>query len=490
MSDYPDRLLASPLERMLDERFCVESWRPEPHQQAPAGEWFGWLLFGGRFAGKTAAGAYYMTRHALGPPCFRSGAPHRMAIIAPTLDDAAYGCYKGPAGLEFHDPAAVMVGATGGTLIKWPNGAYAKLFGTDTEIATNRLRAGGNNCFVWADEIAAWRWLDLAWDNMLFGLRNGPHPHWVGCTTPKPRPLIKALAKGQDRKGQPIDVRVTHATSRDNPHVAEDVIARLEGSYLGTTFGEQELLGKIIDQERNALWQRAQIAKYRLTPEQAPRELLRRIIVGVDPSGGAGEQGIIVVGFTDRPLNHPEHRDPVLRGLVLADYTCTLPPDEWGDRAIQAAVDWDADGIVCESDYGRDMPLAVLAGAARRAGLMIPIKPALARAVGNKRARAFPVAAAAAQGRYPHVGHHELLEDQQCTWTEKENYSPDRIDAAVWPAWYTGLVTLSFTAAGALPAPGVMDRDLTRPGVDVAGQPVTPSTSSRSISPFQPPRRR
>ena len=30
--------------------------------------------------------------------------------------------------------------------------------------------------------------LDAAWDQMRFGLRSGPRPHWVASTTPKPKP--------------------------------------------------------------------------------------------------------------------------------------------------------------------------------------------------------------------------------------------------------------------------------------------------------------
>src|SRR5204863_362493 len=150
--------------------------------------------------------------------------------------------------------------------------------------------------------------------------------------------------------------------------------------------------GRVLDQAQNALWQRAQIARFRLSWEQAPLELLRRRVVGVDPSGGSGEQGIIVIGFTDQPFQHPELAAAAKRGVVLADYTCILPPDGWGDRAVQAAVDWDADGVCVESDYGRDMPLAVVSNALRRVGLQIPVRPAVAGAIGNKRARAFPVA--------------------------------------------------------------------------------------------------
>lgn len=447
-----NRQIAAAMRQSLDQLKIAATWTPEPYQVPPPHDatWDGWLLMGGRGIGKTDTGAEYVNRHMNGPACIKRGEhPHWGAIIAPTQMDAATSCIEGPTGIKSHNPSVILVTTKEGTVARWPNGAQAKLYGTDTEKATDSLRSGGNTCIVWAEELAAWRWLDLAWAMFTFGLRAGANPRWIATTTPKPRKLIKQLDRGEIPR-----VVISRASTDDNPHLAESRRETYYGLYGGTDLGDQELGGRIIDQSQNALWKRDQIARFRCTEENAPREAMKRIIIGVDPSGGAGEQGIIVVGFGNFPVEgHGNElmRVAVPRGFVLADYTCTLEPDQWGDRAVQAAMDWDADTIVAESDYGRDMPLSVINGALQRAGLMIPVHPALARAIGNKRARAFPVAAKAAQGRYPHVGVHELLEDQQCTWTEAENYSPDRIDAAVWPAWKAGLVSMTFTGAGALP---------------------------------------
>lgn len=449
--------LFADMAQQLDAAKLRAPWRPLPHQVPPPGNWDGWLLLGGRFAGKTDADAKYMVDHVNGPPCLRGAHPHWMGIVAPTLDDAGRSCFSGPSGIQAHDPSAIKVTTNEGTIVKWPNGSQAKLFGTDTEASTDRLRSGGNTCLVWAEELAAWRWLDLAWAHMEFGLRSGPHPHWIASTTPKPRPLIKRMDKGL----MP-GVIVTRATSHDNPHITPQVITKLMGEYGGTALGEQELMGRVVDEDKNALWKREEIAKYRLTQEQAPLAIMRRVIVGVDPSGGAGEQGIVVVGFSDAPLFHPLHTTQIERGFVLDDMTCTLPPDGWGNRAIEAAIAWDASEIVFESDYGRDMPASVLMGAAERYGVTIPIRPALARVIGGKRVRAYPVAQKATQGRYPHVGVFEELEDQQCTWTEDARYSPDRIDAAVWPAWHTGLVSSAFKGVGSMGGKEMSGRSIGR----------------------------
>lgn len=404
-------------------------WRPLPHQVPPPGDWYGWLLLAGRFSGKTDACAAYMVEHVKGPPCVPGQQhPHRMAIVAPTQNDAAYSCFTGPSGIQAHDREAVKVTTSDGTLVRWPNGSYAKLFGADTDNAVDKFRAGGNNCLVWAEEIAAWPKLDDAWAQMRFGLRIGPRPRWVGSTTPKPRDLIKKLDKGSYS-----NVVVTRATSRDNPHIHPDVLSGLMVDYGGTALAEQEIEGKIVEQDENALWRRADLAAGRLV--EAPP--LDRVTVGVDPSGGAGEQGIVVVGkatvaVAEKTLAH---------GYVLADRSCRLSPDGWGARAVEAAVEFNAEDITVESDYGRDMPLSVINGALADAGLSIPVRPALARQVGGKRVRAFPVAALSRNGRWHHVGDFPDLEDQMCTWTEDAGWSPDRIDACAWAAWHLGLVS-------------------------------------------------
>jgi phage terminase large subunit-like protein len=373
--------------------------------------------------------------------------PHWIGIIGPTLGDAVRACYEGPSGIRAHDPRAQMVSRAGGTIIYWPNGSEAKIFGAHSEEDTDRLRAGGNNCLVWADELAAWRYLDAAWAQMRFGLRTGPRPRWVASTTPRPRPLIKRLDDGKVR-----NVVVTHASSRDNPFIVGEVLESLMETYGGTSLAAQEIDGRIVDQDENALWQRSQIEEARIIPEDVPD--LTKITVGVDPSGGRGEQGIVVAGKTlwtppgvnqVRPLDH---------GFVLADRTVHMKPEGWGKRAVQAAVDFQADDIVVEQNYGRDMAISTIRSAAEIMGVNIPIR--VVNATRGKRVRAEPVSALTAQGRWHHAGVFEDLEDQLCTWTDDLDWSPDRLDAMVWDAWHlklahtgpAGVASIGSRAAG------------------------------------------
>jgi phage terminase large subunit-like protein len=427
-------------------------WTPLPHQIPPPGNWYGWALIAGRGAGKTDACAEYVARHVAGPACIPGPVPHWIGIIAPTLGDAATACVEGPSGILAHDPSARgPISAPGGSVVRWTNGSQAKLFGTDSPGDVERLRAGGNTCLIWAEELAAWRHLDAAWDQMRFGLRSGPRPHWVASTTPKPKPLIKRLVAGQIS-----NTVLATATTYDNPHLPEHIRQALEESYGGTQLGQQELLGLIMDEDKNALWTRQMIDATRVRPGDIPD--LARITVGVDPSGGAGEQGIVVAGKSglilptlhavpdDGPQPGPPR--PEHHGYVLADRSCHLSPDGWGRRAVQAAVDWEADDIVCEINYGGAMAVATIRAAAEAMGVDIPIRTVTATR--GKKVRAEPVSVLTARGRWHHAGEFSELEDQMATWHEELGWSPDRLDGSVWTAWHNKLVRTTVSGRGSL----------------------------------------
>jgi phage terminase large subunit-like protein len=443
MTPMVDRMLSrSAAEKLLmHARLVTEPrWTPLPHQVPPEGDWYGWLLLAGRGAGKTDACARYVHEHVMGPPCLPGPIPHWIGIIAPTLGDAATSCYAGPSGLRVHSPEAHMTTRQGGTIIKWPNGSEAKVFGSHSPEDVERLRSGGNRCLVWAEELAAWRYLDDTWDQMRFGLRVGPRPHWIASTTPKPRTLIKKLAAGEI-----ANVVRTHASMYDNPHLPEDIRAALEDAYAGTQIGRQELHAEIIDADENALWTRSIIDDHRLRPADLPD--LARISVGVDPSGGRGEQGIVVVGKAMREhfreIAGAQRPAQLAHGYVLADRTCHLSPDGWGRRAVQAAVDYEADDICVETNFGGDMAVNTIRAAADAMGVRIPIK--VVRATRGKKVRAEPVSALSEQGRWHMVGEFPELEDQMCTWYDELDWSPDRLDAMVWPAWHQRIVKATMT---------------------------------------------
>jgi len=426
--------LSAVVRRQLEQLMVQKSWAPLPHQVPPAGDdWLGWLMVAGRGSGKTAACSRWIVDHAAGPPCLPGPVPHWIGIIAPTLGDAATACYSGPAGIASFDRDVVMSQKVGGLLLTWPNGSVAKMFGAREPDDIERLRAGGNTCAVWCEELAAWRYMQDAWDQMRFGLRVGRHPHWIASTTPKPRPLIKKLVEERPR-----GVVTTTATTYDNPHLPQHIRDALEETYGGTTLGAQELYGRLIEQDEDALWTREVIEANRV----AVAPPLKHVVVGVDPSGGSGEQGIVVVGQVPvvaegRTLKH---------GYVLSDASVRAKPEGWGRAAVEAAVDHEADAVVVEVNFGGDMAVSTVVNAAEQLGVPIPVRTV--RASRGKSPRAEPVSALSVQGRWHHVGRFDELEDQLCTWTRDSTWSPDRLDAMVWPAWYLKVVTVVFRTTG------------------------------------------
>src|SRR5690606_17346416 len=127
--------------------------------------WDGWALIAGRGAGKTDADAAYVDAHASGPPCIAGPVPHRIGIIAPTHDDAKKTCVVGDSGLQQHNAAIRFTPGGKVADLIWPNGAVANLFGAFTGEDVERLR-GPQHCLVWAEELAAWRYLTDCWDMM------------------------------------------------------------------------------------------------------------------------------------------------------------------------------------------------------------------------------------------------------------------------------------------------------------------------------------
>jgi phage terminase large subunit-like protein len=78
----------------------------------------------------------------------------------------------------------------------WPNGAQATLYSA----AEPDLR-GPQHSHAWCDEIAKWdnsgARAELAWDNMLMGLRLG-EPQAMATTTPRAVPLLTRLLGDED----------------------------------------------------------------------------------------------------------------------------------------------------------------------------------------------------------------------------------------------------------------------------------------------------
>lgn len=407
----PERLTALPKElQAAVQAHSVWLQRARPDQVTPPGDWPIWMALAGRGWGKTRTGAEDVAWFG----CKSAGA--RIAIIAPTFQDARDTCVEGESGLLAVLPKVCIDtwNRSMGELVLW-NGTRYKLFSaTEPE----RLR-GPQHHRAWGDEVAAWP-DPSAWDQMLFGLRLGTHPQVIATTTPKPTPLIRRIVRT-------AGAMVTRGSTFDNSdNLPAGTLAHLRDKYEGTRMGRQELFAELLEDVQGALWTTGALEECRL--RGAPD--LQRIVVAVDPSGtkgttGVGKNkkagddiGIVVAGKgTDG------------RFYVLEDASCNLSPEGWAERVATAYKRWAADRVVAEGNFGGAMVEAVL----RTANRNIPVK--MVTASRGKIVRAEPIAALYEQGKVSHCGIFDALEDQMCSMTGAGyagEGSPDRADALVW----------------------------------------------------------
>lgn len=378
------------------------------HQIPPEGDWKLWMLQAGRGAGKTEACSRYFAAY------MRQHPGHRGRIIAPTFGDAVEACVTGPSGLLSVDPEIRWnPSAPGGAKLTWPNGSEALVLGTPFPKDVDRLRASGNRHLDWWEEMAANTQLAAAFEQADLGLRLGENPHSIASTTPRTTDAFREISKQEG-------TIISRATIDDNPHLSAAWRERTKARYEGTRIGRQELYGELIEDVEGALWSRKMIEASRV--EEAPE--LVRIVTAIDPAATSGpksdDTGIIVAGLGIDG-----------EGYVLADRTCHLPPEGWGQRAVRAHYNFDGDRIIGETNNGGEMIEHVI----RTIDEDVPYKAVTASR--GKQTRAEPIAAlfGAPPSRQPKihlVGGFPELEDQLCVWVPTEGKSPDRLDAMVW----------------------------------------------------------
>jgi phage terminase large subunit-like protein len=388
------------LEGLNDEEFLFLSrdWQLNARDEQLAPEdraWRIWLFMGGRGAGKTRSGAQWIAEGVA------NGTFQRIGLIGATYNDARAVMIEGVSGLKKLSEGARFEPSNHRVL--WPNGAIATVLSADEP---DGIR-GHQFDTIWADEFAKWPNPQEALDMALMSLRIGDDPRMAITTTPRNITALKNLLAAPD-------VAVTRGTTAANAdNLAPGFLETMERRYAGSRLGRQELDAQIIEDNENALWQRAWIDATRV---QAAPALLR-VVVAVDPPASAtGDAcGIVVAGI-----------DADGAAYVLADLTADgMTPGQWSSRVATAYDAYGADCIVAEANQGGEMVKAVLVNA--RANL--PVR--LVHATRDKRTRAMPYAARYESGQVHHVGPLPELEDELCTY-DGTGPSPDRMDALVW----------------------------------------------------------
>lgn len=204
---------------------------PPPLEQ----DYLVWMMLAGRGAGKTRSAAEALWWWAWLVP----GA--RCLVLAPTSNDVKFTCFEGQSGLLNVIPQELIVDYNKQDhQIKLVNGSLIRGISADSY---ERLR-GPQFHFAWCDELAAFNYLQDAWDMMMFGLRLGDAPRVIVTTTPKPKDLILELV---GREGD--DVIVDRASTYENAaNLAPSFRNQLE-QYKGSKLYQQEVLGEIVDLE-------------------------------------------------------------------------------------------------------------------------------------------------------------------------------------------------------------------------------------------------
>jgi phage terminase large subunit-like protein len=373
-----------------------------PEQLPPPGDWYTWLMRGGRGGGKTRPLSEFIISRA-------KNGYRRIALIGQTKGDVRDTMIEvGDSSiLECSPPWFMPHYEPSKRRLTWPNGCIAIAYSGDEP---DQLR-GPQHDTAAVDELAKFRYPQETWDNMELGLRLGPDPRVAVATTPRPIPIIKKLLKDP----QTVDVRFSTYANRAN--LSDVFLSRILSKYEGTRLGRQELHGEILDDNPDALWSRSLIEELRVT--ETPD--LIRVVVGVDPQAAnnedSAETGIVVAAVA--------RSKGKLHGYILDDATIKGSPAEWGSAAVAAYHKFRADRIVGEVNNGGDM-------VGHTIGTVNPnISFRSVHATRGKLLRAEPVSALYEQGRVHHVGYFAELEDQLCEWVPGDK-SPDRLDALVW----------------------------------------------------------
>ena len=436
------------------------AWRRAAHtgQKAPDGDWRTWVFLGGRGAGKTRAGAEWVSDVAA-----RLGAGGRIALVGATLHDVRAVMVEGPSGLmnlPFRTPPRMESSLR---RLVFPGGAVGVML---SAAEPERLR-GPQFHAAWGDEFCAWERADEALAMLRLGvrlgaaslkgatarlaeprclsaegpLRHGPEegratspkegedwvPRLMLTTTPKPLAVLRRVL------AEETCVRTHAPTGANAGNLAEGFLEAMRDLYGGTRRAAQELDGVVLEAE-GALFTHVEMARALALGRSwmlgGAREGYDRAVVAVDPpvgtlSGEGGDAcGIVVVARAAGTAWVLDDRS--VRGLS---------PAGWAARVARTAKDWEAAlgcpvRVVAEGNQGGDMVEAVLKGA----GVTQTVRRVQPRV--GKRARAEPVAALYEQGRVGHVGELTLLEEELLGMGEagpsSGGASPDRADALVW----------------------------------------------------------
>lgn len=240
--------------------------------------------------------------------------------------------------------------------------------------------------------------------------------------------LFKQLVnpESKDKLRDPENYACMQINPKDNvQNLSPEYLATLAG--LSARMRRRFMDGEFAEATANALFDEADIDKWRVDPSQVPQ--LVRVIVAVDPSGSGDENN----------ADNDEIGEMVValgvdgNAYVVEDVSLKAGPATWGRVAVTTYDRHKADAIVAEINFGGDMVRATVQAAASVERMRVNFKKVVASR--GKIVRAEPFSALYEQGKVRHVGILSKLEDELCAMSTTGytgQGSPNRADACIW----------------------------------------------------------
>jgi len=401
-------------------------WTARPEQIPPPGHWLIYLVLSGRGWGKSRSGSEWIVERSEKYPVDTSGAPTERLIIAETIADARNICVGGPSGV-------LRVLNRRGIPHRYIKSPKPQIMFLKTDCLIHVEGAddadvgrGHNAADVWLDEVCKWPDPRGSWiEGIMPSLRAdipGDHPRAFITTTPKPMDLIREWASRTD--GSVITVQGSTFDNRIN--LSSMILQALKETYDGTSIGQQELEGVLLDAAIGKVFSQVDINTARVETGDVPE--LPWVVVGVDP-GGTGDEdetGIVVVG-----------RSKAYDHYVLGDHTILGVGREAALHCWRIFAQYGARKLIVENTLGKKWVTESFTSAydelvdeglfpARSTPPIETIDSKL-----SKKTRAEPVGMRCEQHRIHFVGKHPKLENQCVEFDPADRDSPDRFDAFV-----------------------------------------------------------
>jgi predicted phage terminase large subunit-like protein len=280
----------------------------------------------------------------------------RWLVGAPTSSDVRATCFEGDSGLINVIPESLIADYNRAFHeIKLVNGSLIKgIPASEPE----RFR-GPQFHGAWCDELAAWDYLDEAWDQIMLSVRLGQRTRIICTTTPKPKDLIIDLA---GREGD--DVVVTRASTYANIKNLSQNFQKQILQYEGTKIGRQEIYAEIIDPEESGIVKRDM---FRLWPDKKPFPKFEYIVQSYDCAASektANDPTACLVFGMFKPMDGPmcvmvidawqDHLQyPDLRPKVIEEYRVSYGEEGKGKRVDLILVEDKSAGISLIQDLQR-----------------------------------------------------------------------------------------------------------------------------------------